>query len=287
MEEKKRDSLVKGQHIIAEIVRNMLEGREPLQYTTLVPSLYYVYLHTNDYKRLEGILPRIIEEAKRALAEELERMKQNAEPPRILQNLGLSKKNPMQFVSAQEGWFIAFYESVDEETQPGDIVIDSELALPPKTEYSSGLKTKRITTRLKGGKATSTQRYEDSETRRERVYANITYEDNSGQQVYLMTKDQIVVGRGGKDYWVDLKLQTLPDVSREHIRLRWDERSHQFYIKDLSRLGTTVNGKPIPSSIETGEEQKRDKNIEVLLPAQACIGLAGVVFLNFESASGL
>jgi len=287
MEEKKRDRLLKGQDIIAEIVRNMLEGREPLQYTTLVPSLYQVYLHTDDYKRLEGILPRIIEEAKRALADELERMKQNAAPSRILQNLGLSKKNHMQFVSAQEGWFIAFYESVDEETQPGDIVIDSELALPPKTEYSSGLKTRRITTRLKGGKATSAQKYEDSETRRDRVYANITYEDDSGKQAYLMMKTQIVVGRGGKDYWVDLKLQTLPDVSREHIRLRWDEGSHQFYIKDLSRLGTTVNGKLIPSSIETDQEQKRDKNIEVLLPAQASIGLAGVVFLSFESAGGL
>ena len=45
-----------------------------------------------------------------------------------------------------------------------------------------------------------------------------------------------------------------------------------------------MNGKPIPSSIETDQEQKRDKNIEVLLPAQARIGLAGVVFLNFESA---
>ena len=67
MEEKKRNSLAKGQDIITEIVRNMLEGIEPLQYTTLVPSLYHVYLHTDDYKRLEGILPRIIEEAKRAL----------------------------------------------------------------------------------------------------------------------------------------------------------------------------------------------------------------------------
>ena len=37
-----------------------------------------------------------------------------------------------------------------------------------------------------------------------------------------MTKDQIVVGRGGRDYWTDLKLDTLPDVSREHFRLRRD-----------------------------------------------------------------
>ena len=284
MEELKRSRLVTGQDIISEIVRNMLEGREPLQYTTLVPSLYHIYLHPDDYQRLEGIIPRIIDEAKRALTEELERMKKEADPPRILQNLGLSKKSPMQFVSAQDGWFISFYESADEEIRPGDILIDSELALPPKTEYSSGLKTKRITTRLKSGKATTAHQYEESETRREGVYAKISYEDERGKQTYLMTKPQIVVGRGGKDYWVDLKLETLPDVSREHIRLRWDPASHQFYVKDLSRLGTTVNGKVIPSSIEADQEQKRDKNIEVVLPAQATIGLAGVVFLNFESA---
>jgi hypothetical protein len=284
MEELRRNSLAKAHDIIAEIVRNMLEGSEQLQYTTLVPSLYHVYLHSDDYQRLEGIFPKIIDEAKRALSEELERMKKDDDPPRILQNLGFSKKSPMQFVSAQEGWFIAFYESVDEQTRPGDIVIDSELALPPKTEYSSGLKTKRITTRLKSGKPTSAQKYQDAETRRDGAYAKITYEDDCGRQIYLMTKPQIVVGRGGKDYWVDLKLQTLPDVSREHIRLRWDATSHQFYIKDLSRLGTTVNGKVIPSSVETDQEHKLDKNIEVVLPAHASIGLAGVVFLNFEGA---
>jgi hypothetical protein len=35
-----------------------------------------------------------------------------------------------------------------------------------------------------------------------------------------MAKNQIVIGRGGRDYWTDLKLNTLPDVSREHVRLR-------------------------------------------------------------------
>src|SRR5262245_32453961 len=163
-------------------------------------------------------------------------------------------------------------------------MIDSELALPPKTEYSSGLKTKRITTRLKNGKAISAQKYEDPETRGDEAYAKITYEDDCGKQTYLMTKPQIVVGRGGKDYWVDLKLQTVPDVSREHLRLRWDATSRQFYVKELRRLGTTVNGKVIPSSVGD-QERKRDKNIEVLLPAKASIGLAGVVFLSFEGTA--
>ena len=97
-------------------------------------------------------------------------------------------------------------------------------------------------------------------------------------------KNQVVIGRGGRDYRTDLKLDTLPDVSREHVRLRRDAQSGEFFIKDLSRLGTTVDGQPIPSSMEYEGNEKRDKNVEVKLPAKARIGLAGVVFLDFQAA---
>ncbi len=285
MQESTKEHLVKGQDIISEIVKNMHEGLEPLHYTTLIPSLYHVYLHTEDYERLKGVFPQIIDEAKRVLAEELERMNKRNRPPRIIQSLRIPRKNTMKFINAQDGWYIDFYENTDGETQRGDIVIHSELALPPKTEYGAGSRTKRIATRLTGGKTTAIHSYEDSETRRssDRTYARIAYEDSLGKQTYLVDKSQIVIGRGGRDYWVDLKLHTTQDVSREHIRLRYDEGSRQFYIKDLSRLGTTVNGKSIASSIELVGEVKRDKNIEIPLPSQARIGLAGVIFLNFEA----
>jgi hypothetical protein len=55
-----------GREIILEIVRNMREGLEPLQYSTLAPSVYNVYLHVDDLERLRGILPRIVDEARRA-----------------------------------------------------------------------------------------------------------------------------------------------------------------------------------------------------------------------------
>ena len=93
------------------------------------------------------------------------------------------------------------------------------------------------------------------------------------------------IGRGGRDYWTDLTLHTLPDVSREHIRLRHDPESGKFFLKDLSRLGTTIDGKRIPSSIDYAGEEKKDKNLEVVLPPNARIGLADVVFLNFRAAS--
>ena len=115
------------------------------------------------------------------------------------------------------------------------------------------------------------------------AYATIEYEDQSGRQTYRMAKNQIVIGRGGRDYWTDLKLNTLPDISREHVRLRRDTETGEFFIKDLSRLGTSVNGKAIPTSVEFADGEKRDKNLEVKLPAQARIGLAEVVFLEFKA----
>jgi pSer/pThr/pTyr-binding forkhead associated (FHA) protein len=98
-----------------------------------------------------------------------------------------------------------------------------------------------------------------------------------------MTKNQIVIGRGGRDYWTDLTLHTVPDISREHIRLRRDPANGNFFLKDLSRLGTTIDGQKIPSSIDYVESEKKDKNVEVNLPRRARIGLADVIFLDFQA----
>ncbi len=100
-----------------------------------------------------------------------------------------------------------------------------------------------------------------------------------------LTSPVTVVGRGGVGYWVDVKLDTSPDVSREHLRLRRDDASGQFFLKDLSSLGTTVDGVPVPSSVEVVEGRKRDKGIEVPLPPRARIGLANVIVLDFEAGS--
>jgi hypothetical protein len=116
-----------------------------------------------------------------------------------------------------------------------------------------------------------------------KAYAVIEYEDNRGRQNYRMTKDQIVVGRGGRDYWTDVKLDTLPDVSREHFRLRRDPATGKFYLKDLSRLGTTINGEAAPSSVEFVDGARRDRDVEAAVPDAARIGLAGVLFLDFRS----
>jgi hypothetical protein len=164
-------------------------------------------------------------------------------------------------------------------------MISSELALPAKDEFGSGSMTKRIATRRMGGVQSTSQRYEPvpPAPAPSDAVAVIDYEDNSGRKTYHMIKNEIVVGRGGRDYWTDIKLDTLPDVSREHFRLRRDPESGKFFLKDLSRLGTTIDGERAPSSLEFDGAEKRDLNREAPVPPKAKIGLAGVVFLEFRS----
>jgi hypothetical protein len=116
------------------------------------------------------------------------------------------------------------------------------------------------------------------------VYATLTYDDNSGHHTHPVTESQLVIGRGGAGYWVDLRVDAAPDVSREHVRLRRDTSTGRFFLKDLSLYGTTINGERVASSIETSDGAKRDINIEVPLPPVARIGLADMVFLEFRMA---
>jgi len=115
-------------------------------------------------------------------------------------------------------------------------------------------------------------------------YATLAYEDRRGPHRVALTTTQVVVGRGGVGYWVDVKLDVSADVSREHLRLRRDEATGQFFLKDLSSLGTSIDGVPVPTSIEVVDGRKRDTGVEVPLPPRARIGLASVIVLDFESA---
>ena len=333
-----------AREIILEIVRNMKEGLEPLHYSTLAPAIYHVYLHPDDMDRLRGIVPRIVEEARRALDEELETLNRGSivERLKIVDRLKLTRKTEPKITPPDGGWQVRILENTDDDTQPGDIVIFSELALPAKPDFGAGSMTKRIATRRMGGAQSSSQSYDKAkqplpdgrgsvgEGRVGEVgmaggeppkppfpdagtlpgkaasaaagmaaagtgtsglrpepgaFAVIEYEDGGDRKTYQMTKEQIVVGRGGRDYWTDLKLDTLPDVSREHFRLRRDPESGKFFLKDLSRLGTTINGEKAPSSIEYVEGEKRDRNVEVPVPEKARIGLAEVLYLEFRSAN--
>jgi len=265
--------------IILEIVRNMREGLEPLHYSTLAPAVYHIYLHPDDLERLRGILPRITDEARRALDEELDALNRAS----LAERMKLARRGGPKVCAPEGGWQIHILENTEDGVEPGDIVISSELGLPAKPEFGAGSMTKRIATRRIGGVTSSSQSYQPAGD--QNVFAVIDYQDNGGRRTYRMTKDEIVVGRGGQDYWTDLKLDTVPDVSREHFRLRRDPGTGKFFLKDLSRLGTTINGQRAPSSVEFNGNDKRDRDVETPVPDTARIGLAGVVFLDFRNTS--
>jgi len=293
------EKLATGKAIILEIVRAMRSNVEPLLYSTIAPTRFFVYLHPDDYQRLEGIVPLIADQAKRALDDEVRLWNEKARPVGFARKwLGGSEPPPP--IDAPAGaWDIHFEPDADGEMAPGDIAVASELALPTQPELE-GSRTRRITTLRHGDRTSSREQILSGPTppappasppppaaSSGTVYATLTYEDKQGRQRVPVTKNLLVVGRGGMGYWVDVRLDASPDVSREHLRLRRDETSGQFFLKDLSSLGTTLDGVPVPSSVEVVDGQKRDKDLEVPVPARARIGLANVIVLEFESGGGL
>jgi pSer/pThr/pTyr-binding forkhead associated (FHA) protein len=114
------------------------------------------------------------------------------------------------------------------------------------------------------------------------VYARLAYTDNDGPHTFEIAKDSIVIGRGGIAYRVDVRISSALDVSREHARIRRDPATGQFFLIDLSTLGTTLNGRHVPRGYDEVDGTKRENGSETLLPDVAKIGLAGTVFLQFR-----
>jgi pSer/pThr/pTyr-binding forkhead associated (FHA) protein len=305
---------VTARAIIDTVVDSMKKYTEPLAYTMLAPSHYQVHLNTEDHERLAGIFTRIVEETKQRLDEELERQNRGPGMLRWIRKLS-GEASSMVYEKADGDWYISFHENADEDVEAGAFDVSVELALPAKGD-ASGTKTRVITVRRSAEGRTRKIR-EDIESRppsgssisgaaeaepagREQgprrspngiepptVYARLSYEDERGRQTYNMTKNQIVIGRGGVDYWVDVHLDASDDISREHLRLRRDPQTGKFYIKDMSTYGTTVNGEKIEPSVEFEGSAKKDKNVEVELPPRATVGLAGTLDISFEATGGL
>jgi len=283
------------EEIIHLILEEMEAGLCPSFYSNLVPSVYNVYLYVDDLERLRPLESRIRDEAVRALGEKLTELN-GAGVGRLGTLLGAKKnllgvkKKSKRFETLGD-WTISIHENTDEDARDNPLAIHSMFPVNIASEERAGTLTERITKRRGDGLTTSTSTTTATErsgivdTRRASgiVHANLAYEDDSGPHTFQMTSDLIKIGRGSTDRWVDLKLKAKKDVSREHLQIRRDASSGQFFIKDLSTLGTTVNGKRVPASIHQVNGEDIDKNVEIPLPAKAEIGLAGVVSIHFKT----
>jgi hypothetical protein len=288
-----------GRDIVLAIGENMRQSLEPLVTKTIAPSLYQVYLNADDYDRLRTLFGELEEEAKTLLDAELARLNKGpASPfPRILRKKkGTDEPLPApKYVSAEGRWSVRFQEDPNGTLGPGDVEVVSEFARPPEAGYGAGSKTHRISTTRRLGQMTTTRRDTTeipppagtagaaaTQAIEPAGFARLIYKDDRGTtQTFPITKDEIVIGRQAPDVWADLSLDTSLDVSREHARIQRTPEGG-FRIKDLSKLGTTVNGVPVPRSLESTDGGLRDLDRWEPLPDKARIGLAGVIYLDFE-----
>jgi len=258
---------ITGQIIIDQLIRNMELGKFEMGYSTLLPCIFSLYLHPDDYTRLAGVFDLIKEDARRALAARVEQL--NARP------LGLgvirSNKDRKPHKTACKDWSFEFFPDSEGVVPLGDVEIHSELNEIPQPGYH-GAKTTLIEREPSVGTTTGRAAGVRPETRQSTgVFAEIRYEDDSGPQLFLMTQEEISIGRGGDDVPVNVALYTNDEISREHLRVRRDRDRGVFLIVDKSMNGTWLNGKRLT------------RGVEEALPARAEIGVAEVLTLHFEA----
>jgi FHA domain-containing protein len=269
--------------VIAAVVENMRRNLEPLRYSTLAPSRYTIYLHPREHARLEGILPILQEQTRRALTEELARMNRRPSIRRLLGRVTGDGEPDVR--GASDEWQIECLPDPDGDLDEGDLLVDSELVLPARPDLGAGERTRRITTVHAGHRTTTReQTVNRPASSAGATLARITYRDGAGDHAYEVAKDSITVGRGGIAYPVDVRIAASPDVSREHLRIRRDPHTGAFFLIDLSSLGTTLNGRHVPRGFDERDGSKRENGAETVLPDSARIGLADTVFLEFRKA---
>lgn len=270
---------VTGSRITEAVVEEMVKGGEPLSKCVLVASIFRIYLHPKDWDRLYPILHELRADVEAELDAALAR--QNKPLDSIAVRYGLRKAKPYRRV--KEYWQVDFYPNRDEDCAPGEFIIVSDFPEPPRAAGElEGGETVRVTrhgTSPETGRAVAEPL---AGGRREQAYAQIWFTDEFGRRSYLMTRNEVHIGRGGVGRWVDLELRLeIPDISREHAIIR-RKADGTFEIKDLSRFGTSVDGVPVPPSKVAENGSEIDKDLWKPLPAPARISLAGKVELDFQ-----
>ena len=285
---------LQGDDLIGEVLRNMEEGLFRIRRKTLVPAIYRIYLNPEDYEPFRDVVSFIAGEIRTALDERLASWNRSRRKlaANLLGKIGVREPDTdSEYVRVSDAWLVEIHPDLDGQLQPGEIEVYSELGSPQKSEYGAGSLTRRIFPADLPGKDLPVKPPEQEATTPDSsptgatgispstsdqtkgiAFANLHYVDQQGPQTFEVTKNQVVIGRGGRSYWVDLKLETLPDVSREHCRIRRDTETGRFSIEDVSQFGTAVNGKPV------GRNQSAE------LPVRATISLAGVIDLQWEAA---
>ena len=192
------ESKLNGQVIIGELVRNMELGQFEMNYSVLLPCIFSLYLHPDDYARLSGVMDLIVEDAKRALCARVAQL--NAKPP--LMSLRRSGK-PREYKIASADWVIEFFPDTEGAVPAGDVEVHSDL----NETAQPGFRGTKTTLMDRDPSVTAQWASPPARPRRagraEKVaaWAEIRYEDDTGPQVFLVTQNLVRIGRGGMPIW--------------------------------------------------------------------------------------
>jgi hypothetical protein len=305
------DEWVTGQQIIEAILQSMREGIEDLSTRKHVPGHFWVSLDSTVWMRVEGILNQLQEEASQALDEALTLLNQGGRRgwlpslPLLIQRGADRFRHrrrgwPRYVMKPQVAWEMTFLLETDPLVKAGEIVVETSLSYPARLSLGTELTTKRVRSvyrvidlHQEGGKEGPTLQFRmisftyplptssgsANKMPRGAILAQLEYQDGDQWRSSPMTKRSIVIGRGGRGIWTDIKLPPLAGISREHLSIRYD--SGAFSIKDLSTFGTMIDGYPIPNSGKRTGFQLNDPHGWVPLPRRCQISLAGVLSLEF------
>jgi hypothetical protein len=133
--------------LIDLVLEHMEENLEPLKYSVLAPSRYLVYLHADEYARLEGILAILEQQTIRALNEKLADLNQGSRLSRYAPRFFKRATPPVEHPA---DWHVEFLADPDGDLAPGAVLITSELLLPVSPELGVGSRTRRIATVYSG-----------------------------------------------------------------------------------------------------------------------------------------
>lgn len=101
------------------------------------------------------------------------------------------------------------------------------------------------------------------------AYIEVVGGDMKGSRWNLNPGVNIRLGRSRKS---DIMVSNNPEVSRPHFELEYDMRNDQFFIRDLSTNGTSVNG----YELQRNKKYIIQKDSIIVLGANACIIKLGV-----------
>ncbi|ARA91997.1 hypothetical protein AWN76_001650 [Rhodothermaceae bacterium RA] len=297
-----------ARNILDGILQAMYDAQEPLdEHLVLVPAQYEVYVHPEAYLALQPLFPRIKAHAETRLDEELERLNQRRADGlegwmqrlwhalgRLLSAERYARRTPQGrvFERSASRWQIEFAVTAEPGAEPSYLAVETDFGTTPRTAYrgrptvhirrrTTMLPDGRFETVLTASRPSAPSRATADVLPRRDALARLRYEDHRGAHVYYMKKEEIVIGRRDdtpRD--LDIALDTLPDVSREHLRIRYDPERRAFALRDVSQYGVTINGTRVPTGGDTTAAPLWHP-----LPGSAEIGLADAVFIQFDALS--